>query len=180
MSHLPRTSSWRGGCAVLALCALAQVLSAQRAHPTPAPLFAVEWGISADSLLKKATAAGWHFMTVDEDGDYAFVGRLDGEETYVFATIGENGLTRILVSVSPHPEAALTFDRIADTLRNHFGPAELNTSEDEVRPARHMLAATAWEGILMGLRRDSRILILFTCPAATPSLPTRKSRFPVA
>ncbi|MGQ0642152.1 MAG: hypothetical protein ACT4P6_15500 [Gemmatimonadaceae bacterium] len=182
MSHLPGYSSWRGGCAALALCALAPVLSAQRAHPSPAPLFALEWGMPADSLVQKATASGWQFMTIDEDGDYAFHGRFDGEEALIFATVGEKGLTRLLISVSPHAGANVTFGRIADTLRTYFGPAALNTGDDQedVRPARSMLAATAWEGILMGLRRDSRILILFTCPSSTPALPIRKATSPIA
>ena len=182
MSLLPRSISWRGSCAAFALCALAQVPSAQRAHPSPAPLFAVEWGMSADSLMMKATAAGWQFMAIDEDGDYAFHGSLDGEEALAFATIGQNGLTRFLVSVSPHRGADLTFGRIVDTLRAYFGPAALatNDEDEEIRPARSMLAATAWKGILMGLRRDSRILILFTCPASSPALPVKKANTPIA
>ena len=181
MTLMHRSSIWRGSCAALALCAYAQVPSAQRAHPSPAPLFSVEWGMSADSLMKKATAAGWQFMAIDEDGDYAFHGRFDGEEALVFATIEEKGLTRLLVSVTPHPYAEVTFDRIADTLRTYFGPAALTTGDedDQVRPARSMLAATAWKGILMGLRRDSRILILFTCPAASPKLPVNKAKVPI-
>jgi hypothetical protein len=42
-----------------------------------------------------------------------------------------------------------------------------------------MVAATAWKGIMMGLRRDSRILILFTCPAASPTLPVKKTTGPI-
>jgi hypothetical protein len=128
----------------------------------------------ADSLMKRASAAGWQFMAIDEDGDYAFHGRLDGEEALVFATIGASGLTRLLVSVTPHPGAEVTFARLADTLRSYFGPAALATEDDEVRPSPNMLEATAWEGILMGLRRDRRILILFTCPASSPQIPVKK------
>jgi hypothetical protein len=179
MPHLPRSSSWRGGCVALALCALAPVLSGQRTHPTPAPLLAVEWGVSADSLIHTASAAGWRFMTIDEDGDYAFYGRLDGEEAFVFATFGTSGLTRLLVSVSPHAGADHTFERLADTLSAYFGPAALNSTQDEIRPARSMIVATAWEGILMGMRRDRRILILFTCPAASPKLPIKKAQTPI-
>lgn len=137
--------------------------------------------MSADSLIKKATAAGWQFMAIDEDGDYAFHGRLGGEEALAFATVEENGLTRLLISVTPHPGAQHTFGRIVDTLQTFFGPAALTTEEEDgdVRPARSMLAATAWKGIMMGLRRDSRILILFTCPAASPKLPVKKATAPI-
>jgi hypothetical protein len=180
MTHLPRYSSWRGGIAALALCAVAPVLSAQRAHPSPAPLLVVEWGMPADSVMQKAAIAGWTFMAIDEDGDYAFRGVLEGEEAFLFATIEEGGLTRLLVSVNPHPGAERTFHNIADTLQTRFGPAAITTRDDEVRPAPSMLEATAWQGILMGLRRDRRILILFTCPASSPALPVRGKNFPIA
>ncbi|MGH7712730.1 MAG: hypothetical protein ACREOG_15675, partial [Gemmatimonadaceae bacterium] len=71
MSHPSRLFSWRGGVAVTALCLLAPVLAAQRTHPTPAPIIGVEWGMSVDSLMERARLAGWHFMAIDEDGDYA-------------------------------------------------------------------------------------------------------------
>lgn len=172
MSRLSRSSSPLGGLAVIAMCAFAPGIAAQRTHPTPAPLLAVEWGTPADSLMPKAAAAGWEFLAIDEDGDYAFHGRLDGEEALVFATFGANGLTRLLVSVNPHAGAELTFRRLADTLRAHFGPAALTSGEETgVRPAPSLMVATAWQGIMMGLRRDRRIIIMFTCPASSPQLP---------
>jgi hypothetical protein len=180
MSNKPRSRSWRVTLATLALCALAPALWSQRAQPTPAPLFVIEWGMSADSLVRSATSAGWSFMAIDEDGDYAFHGKLEGEEALLFATIGEEGLTRVLVSVTPHAEAEVTFHRIADTLQTYFGPAALTTKDEEVRPAPSMLEATAWQGVMMGLRRDRRILILFTCPATSPALPVRGTKFPIA
>src|SRR5687768_15733729 len=96
------SSTSLGGLAAIALCAFAPGIAAQRTHPTPAPLLAVEWGTPADSLMPKAAAAGWEFLAIDEDGDYAFNAKLDGEEALVFATFGTNGLTRLLVSVNPH------------------------------------------------------------------------------
>ena len=177
MSHINRYSSLRFTFAVLAL--FTAPLGAQRAHPTPVPLLSVDWGTPADTVLQRASAAGWTFITIDEDGDYAFRTRLDGEEALVFATIGENGLTRLLVSVAPNVDPEATFRRLSDTLRTYFGPAALTTYDEEVRPAPWMLAATAWEGVIMGLRRDRRILILFTCPAATPQLPLKRRRDPI-
>ncbi len=172
MSRSSCSSTWLGGFAGVALCAFAPVIAAQRAHPTPAPVLAVDWGTPVDSLMPKAAAAGWEFMAIDEDGDYAFRGRLDGAETLVFATIGQNGLTRLLVSVNPHAGAELTFRRLVDTLKTHFGPADLMSGEETgLRPAPSLVAATAWHGILMGLRRDFRIIIMFTCPASSSPLP---------
>jgi hypothetical protein len=40
-----------------------------------------------------------------------------------------------------------------------------------LRPARGLHAATAWRGVVMGLRYDQRIVLVFTCPAMTPELP---------
>jgi hypothetical protein len=172
MSHPYRSSTSFGGLAVIALCAFAPVVAAQRAHPTPAPLLAVEWGTPADSLMPKAAAAGWEFLAIDEDGDYAFHTKLDGEEALVFATFGTNGLTRLVVSVNPHAGAELTFRHMVDTLRAYFGPAVLASGEETgLRPAPSLIAATAWQGIMMGLRRDLRIIIMFTCPASSPQLP---------
>lgn len=172
MSRLSRSSISFGGLAVIALCAFAPVIAAQRAHPTPAPVLAVEWGITVDSLMPKAASAGWEFMAIDEDGDYAFRAKLDGEEALIFATFGANGLTRLVVSVNPHAGAQLTFRHLVDTLRSYFGPAALTSGEESgLRPAPSLMAATAWQGIMMGLRRDMRIIIIFTCPAATPPLP---------
>jgi hypothetical protein len=171
----------RGSIALIALCALAPGLIAQRAHPSPTPILAVDWGTSADSLLKKAADAGWQFIAIDEDGDYAFHAMVEGEEALVFATIGDNGLTRLLTSFAPHVQAEFTFRRLADTLRTYFGPAVISSDDDEgVRPAPSMVMATAWKGIMMGLRRDRRILILFTCPSSTPELPIHKNHAPIA
>ncbi|MGH7696197.1 MAG: hypothetical protein ACRENH_14520 [Gemmatimonadaceae bacterium] len=172
--------SLRSGVALIALCALAPGLIAQRSHPAPTPILAVDWGIPADSLLKKAAAAGWQFIAIDEDGDYAFHAVVDGEEALVFATIGDNGLTKLLASFAPHREAEFTFRRLADTLTTYFGPAAISSDNEDVRPAPSMVMATAWNGIMMGLRRDRRILILFTCPASTPELPLNKRRAPIA
>jgi len=172
--------SLRGSIALIALCALAPGLIAQRSHPAPTPILGVDWGTPADSLLKKAADAGWQFIAIDEDGDYAFHAVVEGEEALVFATIGDNGLTRLLASFAPHREAEFTFRRLADTLRTYFGPAAISSDEEGVRPAASMVMATAWNGIMMGLRRDRRILILFTCPASTPELPIHKSRAPIA
>lgn len=173
--------SLRSSIALIALCAFAPGLIAQRSHPSPTPILAVDWGTSADSLLKKATAAGWQFIAIDEDGDYAFHAVVEGEEALVFATIGDNGLTRLLTSFAPHQEAEFTFRRLADTLRTYFGPAAISSDDQgDVRPAASMVKATAWKGIMMGLRRDRRILILFTCPSASPELPIHKSVFPIA
>ena len=172
--------SLRSSIALIALCAFAPGLIAQRSHPSPTPILAVDWGTPVDSLLKKATAAGWQFIAIDEDGDYAFHAVVEGEEALVFATIGDNGLTRLLASFAPHRQAEFTFRRLADTLRTYFGPAVISSDDEELRPAPSMVMATAWKGIMMGLRRDRRILILFTCPSSTPELPIHKNHFPIA
>lgn len=168
----PRSSVIRNVFAALALCAMASALAAQRTHPTPAPALPVEWGESADSLVARAQAAGWRFLEIDEDGDYAFHGTFMGSEAVLFATIGDSGLTRVLVSVVPHRAAAATYESIADSLRARFGPAALVSGEEMgLRPARGLHAAAAWRGVVMGLRYDQRIVLVFTCPAATPELP---------
>jgi hypothetical protein len=163
----------RNSLAIMALCAFAPVLAAQQTHPTPEPLLHVAWGAPADSLMKQAAAAGWRFLEIDEDGDYAFHAQLDGAEALVFATMSDSGLTRLLVSIAPHATADSTYHRIADTLRAHFGPAPLISGKEMgLRPARGLAAASAWRGILMGLRWDRAIIILFTCPGSSPDLPT--------
>jgi hypothetical protein len=131
--------------------------------------------------MQKAANAGWEFIAVDEDGDYTFRGLLgSGEPAYVFATVDSTGgLTRLLLSIAPHASAEITYYRIADTLKAHYGDAAVTSLDEEVRPAPHMVLATAWRGILMGLRRDRRILILFTCPASSPKLPSRHSKVAV-
>jgi hypothetical protein len=171
----------RGYLAAAALCVLTPVLSAQREHPTPTPFFAAEWGMSIDTLMQQAANSGWEFLAVDEDGDYTFRGSLPtGEPAYVFATVDSiGGLTRLLLSIAPHASAELTFHSLSDTLRAHFGDADISSHDADIRPAPHMVAATAWRGILMGLRRDRRILILFTCPASSPRLPARHSKLAI-
>lgn len=171
----------RSGFALIALSAAAPALIAQRTHPTPTPFLSVEWGTPVDSVLKKAADAGWQFIAIDEDGDYAFNAVVDGEQALVFATIGEHGLTKLLASFAPNMQPEITFRRLADTIRTYFGPAAISSDrEDDVRPAPSMVMATAWKGILMGLRRDRRILILFTCPASSPELPVTAKRTPIA
>lgn len=141
-----------------------------------APLFRLPWGVSVDSLRTKAEALGWEFVQVDGDGDYAFRTRVDGEDAMVFATFGPTGLMRILVSVTPHPAAPVTYEHVADTLRQQFGPAVLSSHDGKTPtpPAASMLQASAWHGVLMGLRRDGRIILVLTCPESSPRLPVRK------
>lgn len=139
------------------------------------PLFGVPWGTSVDSLHTRAGSLGWEFVQVDGDGDYAFRTRIDGEDAMVFATFGPKGLTRVLVSVTPHPAAPVTYEHVADTLRQRFGPAVLSShdSKTPTPPAASMLQAHAWQGVLMGLRRDGRIILVLTCPESSPKLPAR-------
>lgn len=139
------------------------------------PLFRVPWGTSIDSLRGLSQALGWEFVQIDGDGDYAFRTRIDGEDAMVFATFGTNGLTRVLVSITPHPAARVTYDHVADTLRHHFGAAVLSSHDGQTPtpPASSMLQANAWHGVLLGLRRDGRIIVVLTCPESSPKLPSR-------
>lgn len=141
-----------------------------------APLFSVPWGLSVDSLKSRAQALGWEFVQVDDDGDYAFRARIDGENAMVFATFGSQGLTRVLVSVTPHPAAFMTYEHVADTLRQHIGPAVLSSHDGDrpMPPAPSMIQASAWQGVLMGLRRDGRIILVLTCPEMSPRLPVKQ------
>jgi hypothetical protein len=156
----------------------AVALPAQQAasKPTLAPLFSVPWGVSIDTLQSRAQALGWEFVQVDDDGDYAFRARIDGEHAMVFATFGPQGLTRVLVSVTPHPAAMVTYQHVADTLRHHIGPAVLSTHDGDrpMPPAPSMILASAWQGVLMGLRRDGRIILVLTCPEMSPRLPVKQ------
>lgn len=154
---------------------LAQQAASPRAESRNAPLFGVPWGVSVDSLHARAEALGWRFVQVDGDGDYVFRARIDGEDAMVFATFGPTGLTRLLVSVTPHPAAPVTYEHVADTLRHHFGPAVLSSHDGKTPtpPASAMLQASAWHGVLMGLRRDGRIILVLTCPETSPKLPAR-------
>ncbi len=159
-----------GSCLLTAL--LAGPAWSQVRHPTPAPFLDVRWGASADSVGSAATAAGLRFLEVDQDGDHAFRGMIAGAPAVVFATFGDSGLSRVVVSWDPHPAVASTFERLRDTLSTRFGKAVIATDrEGPWRPAAGLFVASAWRGILMGLRRDGRVLVIFTCPAASPKLP---------
>lgn len=161
--------------AALGLLATAGIgADAQATHATPAPFIAVDWGTSPDSLIARAAASGWAYSHVDEDGDYAFRGRIGLVNAMAFATFGRSGgLIRLLVSVAPHPFAPATYRELSDTLRSHHGRAALGEDEQDAvaRPAPAMAAAAAWPGILMGLRRDGWIMMVFTCPESSPKLP---------
>lgn len=159
-----------GSCLMGAL--LAAPAWSQPVHPTPAPFLDVRWGSTLDSVRSAAALAGLDYLRVDEDGDHAFRGVIAGVPAVVFATFGDSGLTRVVVSWDPHPTVASTFERLRDTLSTRFGKAVLATDRDGPwRPAAGLFVASAWRGILMGLRRDGRVLMVFTCPAASPKLP---------
>jgi hypothetical protein len=164
----------------LALCLLPLAASAQ-VVATAAPFQPVPWGSSVDSLKTRAAHLGWDFVEVDADGDYTFRAVIDGEPALVFATFGKKGLTRLLVSVDPHPGATVTFKHIRDSVSTRLGPALMTTEGESAElPARSMLAATAWQGVMMGLRRDGRILVVLTCPESSPTLPNRRGGPPIA
>ena len=156
----------------LLVCATPVALAAQAAHPTPEPILAVTWGTSQDSLIARATENGWHFLRVDEDGDYMFDASVKGERALAYATFGKRGLSRLVVSVAPHPEAEATFQQLSDTLRSRFGFERLASGDERgTRAAPGLVRAAAWQGILMGLRQDGWITIVFTCPETSPSVP---------
>jgi hypothetical protein len=150
---------------------------AQGFRANPAPLLDVSWGSTPDTVRSRAERAGWSFLTIDDDGDHAYRGSINGESAVVFATYGSAGLVRLLVSIDPHPSAPATYSRLADTLRTRFGSAVLSTDpSSDYRPSPSMVDASAWYGLVMGLRRDGRILLVFTCPSASPQLPVRGAR----
>lgn len=143
-----------------------------QSFPTPAPLLNVEWGLQADSVIQRARVAGWTFIKIDEDGDYAFHGAFDGAEAMAFASFTGDRLTSLMINVAPHPEAARTFTALLDTLATAYGPAPVNSRESrEYRAAGFLRDAAAWQGILTGLRRDGWITVVFTCPEKSSRLP---------
>jgi hypothetical protein len=161
----------------VALLAGASV-GAQMVHPTPAPIISVDWGTIADTVIARAGASGWTFVKIDDDGDYAFQGRIGQAPAMAFATFSiTGGLTRLLVSVAPHPSAPVTYRELTDTLINYHGRARLADNDESslARPAPTMAAAAAWPGILTGLRRDGWIMVIFTCPEASPKLPPART-----
>ena len=163
--------------ALMMLTVTGSVARAQSLHPTPAPLLPVVWGAKSDSVVAQATRAGWTFSQVDGDGDYAFQGKIGDVDAVAFASFGPNGgLTRVLISVTPHPFAPLTYRQLSDTLRSHYGFARLGGEYDDAAPAASMHWAAAWPGILLGLRRDGWITMVFTCPESSPKLPALRSR----
>ena len=78
------------------------------------------------------------------------------------------------MSFAPHMQAEFTF--LALPIRcGPFRPGcHLERRRGGRAPGAKHGQATAWKGIMMGLRRDRRILILFTCPASTPELPIHR------
>lgn len=152
----------------------------QSTRTPPSPLLRADWGASVDSLRHSATQAGWTFLEVDEDGDYVFRAGVEGQEALVFATVESGGLARLLVSVAPHPGVLATWDRMSDSLQKSIGrPSLTSTEPGGAPPAASMLQSSAWPGVLMGLRRDGRIMVVLTAPHRSPALPVR-SRGPVA
>jgi hypothetical protein len=147
-------------------------LRAQK-HATPAPLLAVEWGSSIDSVLARATRAGWEFLRVDEDSDFVFHTLLDGVRATVYAGFSARGLVRLEVGVQPHESTSATYRTLTDTLSRYFGAPALTTGDEGMlRPAPRMISASAWPGVLLGLRRDGWISVIFMCPETAPLLPT--------
>lgn len=162
------------GRATAALLLAAAAAGAQPRHPAPMPFAEASWGASSDSVLATARRVGLEFLTVDDDGDYAFRGVVAGTPALVFASFGDSGLTRVTISVDPHPSVASTFERMRDSVVARFGtPAVTTDSDGPWRPNSSLFVATAWRGILMGLRRDGRILLVVMCPSASPRLPVR-------
>lgn len=178
MSSSLRSPALVRAAATVVLCAWPLFASAQGTPAAVSPLQPAPWGSSADTVRARASDLGWTFVEVDADGDYAFRATIDGQRALVFATFGTKGLTRLLLSVDPHPTVALTYGHLADTLSHRLGPSVLSTEggAGDLRPARSMLAATAWQGVLMGLRRDGRIIVVLTCPESSPRLPGRQGQ----
>ena len=155
-------------------CAMPLTIAAQSVHPTPSPIIPVSWGTSADTVIAHASEVGWHFIKVDEDGDYLFDATVAGERAVAYASFGKRGLSRLVVSVAPHPEAELTYQQLSDTLRASYGFERLASGDERgMRAAPGLLRANAWQGILMGLRQDGWITVVFTCPESSPLIPRR-------
>ena len=164
----------------IACAATPLTLASQSVGPMPDLLLSVQWGTPADSVLAHAAAAGWEFLRIDEDSDYVFRTVLRGQEAVVFASFSKEGLTRLEAALTPQPVNEFTYRQLTDTLAKVYGPAALSTTGDEgLRPARGMIAAIAWPGVLMGLRRDGWISLIFTCPESSPVLPAPRGRLAV-
>lgn len=149
-------------------------------HPSPAPLLQVEWGAQADSVVARATRSGWTFSKIDGDSDYVFEGQVNGVPAVAFASFSASGgLSRVLLSVTPHNLVTQTYQGIVDTLRTHHGAAHLGDKQGGDQPAPTLHAAAAWPGILLGLRRDGWITLIFTCPEMSPRLPQRRGWYPI-
>lgn len=162
---------------VLTCVAAPVVLVAQTPRVTPDLLLAVPWGMAADSVMARAASAGWEFVKIDDDSDYVFRTTIRGQDAVVFATFAPKGLSRLEAAFAPQPTNEFTYRELTDTLVAQYGPAALSTSADStVRPARGMLAAVAWPGVLMGFRRDGWISLIFTCPESSPKLPAPRGR----
>ena len=163
--------------ALLAAVTVSSALAAQAVPATPAALLPVQWGIDADSLMVRADSAGWTFLRIDDDGDYAFAAEIDGQEAVVFATFGDHGLCRLEAGFAPHLAAPITYHQLIDSLSTRYGPAIIEEGEDSgVRHPANVRAAAAWTGILLGLRRDGWITLVFTSPEISPTLPARRGK----
>jgi hypothetical protein len=162
--------------AVAASLAVPMVLSSQATGAAPDLLLSVQWGTSADSVRARAADAGWVFLRIDTDSDYVFRTEVRGQEAVVFASFGNRGLTRLEAAFTPQRSGEFMYRDLVDTLRAHYGPAAFITDDADVRPARGIVAAAAWPGVLMGLRRDGWISLIFTCPEASPRLPLPRGR----
>jgi len=160
------------GIALLVVASAPLTLPAQK-QATPAPLLPVEWGSPIDSVLARATNAGWEFLRVDEDSDFVFHAMVDGARATIYAGFGPRGLVRLEVGVQPHETTPATYRIISDTLSRYFGAPVLTAGDDGMlRPAPRMIAASAWPGVLLGLRRDGWISVIFMCPETAPPLPS--------
>jgi hypothetical protein len=152
-------------------------LASQTVRPMPDLLLDVPWGTAADSVLARAATAGWEFLKIDDDSDYVFSTELRGQPAVVFASFGRSGLVRLEAAFAPQPANEFTYRQLTDTLLVQYGPAAVSTSGDGgLPPARGIVAAIAWPGVLMGLRRDGWISLIFTCPESSPMLPAPRGR----
>ncbi|MBV6522812.1 MAG: hypothetical protein MNPFHGCM_02962 [Gemmatimonadaceae bacterium] len=153
------------------------VLRPQDARAVTDFLITAPWGSPADSVVRKAANAGWEFVKVDEDSDYVFHAMLHGRAALVFATFGSAGLARIEAAFAPQPANEFAYRVLTDTLTAQYGPASVATTPDgTIRPARGILAAIAWPGVIMALRRDGWLSQIFTCPEASLALPATRGR----
>jgi hypothetical protein len=109
--------------ALFALALLPTLAHAQHTAPTFAD---IPWGTAGPEVVKAATAAGFHLVARDPDGDYELRGQWLGAPAVAYAYMSPtSGLVKVQVRLSaPDDQPRLQYTRVVETMAAKYGETE--------------------------------------------------------